>query len=245
MAAMLQLYRQKGVPNPDRFMKNYHTQLEHLVGTTIEQLNHDVPPLLQTATDILGIFRYVSHFMLEQLLNDEKLSGYADEYDLADALTTSYVLRRDNNTALLCNDNHRILALRLRQDPQNAQLAQTFCESYLKATDVRIPERWAIEYFYQFLQERAGEIETQEQRASLKREFFEQTVPYVLTLLITGRKLQGAKRNLNTLLDGDEEFKFVVNYFLRKRAYNDAPYNALRQKIDQFFSSQAKVKKNG
>ena len=79
----------------------------------------------------------------------------------------------------------------------------------------------------------------------LEMEFFNNSLPQALTLLVAKRRLQAVIRNLNTLLSGDKEFKFMVNYYLRKNAYKDDPFEKLQKKINQFFAEQAKVNKNG
>ncbi|MFC1975783.1 hypothetical protein ACFLXQ_05255, partial [Chloroflexota bacterium] len=168
MASILRLYKKMGRPNPDRFIIRNHGKIQNIIETAISQVYEDIPGELQSIVKSLGIFRYLSYSILAQLIQDGQFQEYSSEYSVADDLTTNYLFRPD---ILLYNDNHRILALKLRKQTQCTQLARDACEKYLNNPNARIPEMWAIEYLHQYLQHHSGKIDTPAQRLKIRKTF--------------------------------------------------------------------------
>jgi len=239
MASILRMYKKKGQPAPDVFLRRNRTKIQDIIETVVSQVYNDIPDELQDTIKSLGLFRYLSHSILEYLLRQKHIQGYSSKYAFADRLTTNYFLRRDMTT-LLYNDNHRILALQLRGQIEHTESVQDTCEKYLSNVNARIPEMWAIECLYQFLQHHSEKIDAQKRRLIIRESFLGEEIRRVLNILATNRDAEGIKRNLESVLQVDYEFKFAVNYYLRHKQYNNEPYKELLKQIDHFFTSKPK-----
>jgi hypothetical protein len=186
----------------------------------------------------LGIFRKVNFDILDTLLNDKHIVGYVDNMKLADDLTTGYLLGHVG--ALLCNENHHLLGIRQRGNPEFARIAQRSCWSYLQGDHIRKPEVWALEYLYQFLQSHALEADQPAKRRKIRKALFTKELPAILQLLTQDQtlpRIRETKFEIDMLLAEDREFQFVLNYFTRETAYDERPLEALRQALNRFFAA--------
>jgi hypothetical protein len=141
MASLLRLYKQTGELHPPNFFEFNAVEIQQVIEREIGQVQNDIPGELQGVIKVLGIFRQVNSHVLDFLINRGYIVGYNSGKELEDKLTTTYYLWRDG--PLLRNDNHRLLGLRRREDPECARIAQRSCEDYLiSKSSARRPETW-------------------------------------------------------------------------------------------------------
>lgn len=137
----------------------------------------------------------------------------------------------------------RLLALRLLREigsygfAWHCQRARKICATHLEEPSTQMPERWAIEYLFQSAQQHTEEIQSQQKRQQIAKDFFEKELSKALQLLIKERNPRVEQAALKRTLETDWEFRFTVNYYLRQDEYSDAPVNALLEQIDHFFAS--------
>jgi hypothetical protein len=245
MVALLKMYQQSGRPAARAFFEINAAAIQDVIDREIGQIQQDIPGELQGVIKVLGIFRQVNLYILSFLRQQGYIVGYDNPQELEDKLTMTYYLRRDG--PLLRNDNHRLLGLRRREDPQYAHIAQQSCEDYLvKKIPARRPEVWVIEYLYQFLQRFSGEINSANRRAEIQAALLHTELPHILDILVAHMDGDDRKDTYETLkkeLKEDEEFRFVVNYYTgadqySKDPYNNEPYTQLERAIDQFFHNR-------
>ncbi len=240
MARMLEMYRESGL-SPDGFLTSYAEDIQSVVLREVENIRNDIRPELRRTLDDLSVFRYLDYGLLRRLISGDAplIQGYESEYDLADKLTGTYLL--DWKGRLLRDDTtRRLLAIRLRQEvgmeafSARCRQAQALCADHLREPTIQMPEMWAIEFMYQFLQQYAEIIQTPQGRQEIRQSFFGETVPNALRLLVSNRNAKVEQNALKRALDTDWEFRFTVNYFLRQDEYGDEPYRELQRRIDEF-----------
>ncbi len=237
MAKALKLYKEHGMP-PQEFVD----QLSNTIWTDI------VKPVVSSITTKVAsssavkklmsnnVLRYMDYATLRKLIAFLEIPEVRDEFDLADQLTYSTSLNWNNH--LLRDDiTRRLIYIGLRNGSSDeflhlCQIAQIICEEAIRDNSTFYPDMWAIEYLFQFLQQRALLINNSKQRQELRGNFMSQALPKVLDWLATGRNPQEQKMHLLRSIDEDWEFMFTVNYYLRDNEYNDDAVEELKSKIN-------------
>lgn len=240
MASLLRMYKKSGAPPPRDFFDMNGEEIQQVINREVDEIEHDIPAELRPAIDAIGIFRQVNLHILSFFIGQVPgIGDYKNAAELADKLTTAYYLRRDG--PLLRNDNHRLLGLRRRADPDCAKRAQESCQDYLNRSSARKPEVWVIEYLYQFLLSLSGEVEDSSRRTKIQEKLLNEELPHILSRLVANKdhieKLD-IYETLKQELKKDDEFRFVVNYYTGKDQYGNQPYEELEKAIDQFFMKQ-------
>lgn len=236
IGSLLQLYKAENEPAAGDFFRNCASEINEVIERETGEVLHGISPTLHPVLDILGIFRKVNFDILDTLLRGGHVVGYADNMKLADELTTGYLLSHVG--VLLCNENHHLLGIRQRGNPEIARVAQDSCWRYLQGDRIRKPEAWALEYLYQFLQSHALEVDQPANRRRLRKELITTELPKVLRLLTqdqTPARFMETRYEIDLLLANDHEFQFVLNYFTRETIYDERPLEAFRQALDRFF----------
>jgi hypothetical protein len=240
MARILKMYRESGF-SPDDFLTSYADDIRDIVLREVEDVRNDIRSELRSTLDNLCIFRHFDYGMLRRLISGDAplIRGYTSEYDLADELTGTYLLHWKGR--LLRDDTtRRLLAIRLRQEvgtkefSSRCRQAQAICAEYLEDPTIQMPEMWAIEFIFQFLQQYAGAIQTLQRRGEIRQDFFGEAVPKALQLLVKNRDARVEQNALERALETDWEFRFMVNYFLRQDEYSDEPYREFQRRMDDF-----------
>jgi hypothetical protein len=246
VAQALEMYRDSGLL-PDPFVTKYSQDIWRgivapAIDATIEGLPENFPDFREVVFDRFGILRYTDHTILD-CIAQQGLSEIEDGYTLEVKLLATYLFMRGGR---LIHDDiiRRLLAIQLRQKPADrfqalCHWARSMCENRLRDPRVQGPEKWAVEYLFQSLQQYAPHIQDKEQREVARHTFFREDVAHVLDLLTQARDLppqiwQEEIKALRGAMQPDWEFQFVVNYYLRESQYNDAPYQQLQAQIDQF-----------
>jgi hypothetical protein len=189
--------------------------------------------------DELGTLSVCRRFIPRLLrgLIERGLIQHDDEYRLADELAATYLVTRKHG--FLQDDiTRRLLAMWLRHEKTNhfikiCQAAREIYADHLSNPTTARPEIVAIELLYQDLQlgyyQQASN--TRQKRAELGEKFFAALDDHLRTL-IAERNAREMMDNLIDALENDWEFQFVINYFLREDAYNEQPYQKLKQHVD-------------
>jgi hypothetical protein len=232
MARLLRQYREKGLL-PDEFLVEFLGEVNHgqdrIVKPAIDGAYNSIGPELRGVFSTICVFRYLTTHLLKDVLGGEHplLQEY-DEHDLADELTKTQYLHRDGY--LLEDDiTRRLLAIRLRRDNvsdfvESCRTAKTCCEKQLRKPTSRQPAKWAIECLFQFLQQYAGKITVAGIRDEARGKLLEQELPRVVDMLVDGRDIREEFHVFQQELTRDWEFRFTLNYFLRRDQYDESLY---------------------
>jgi hypothetical protein len=243
MARVLELYEERKYPPDDFFRYSADEIWKDIVYPEANAVHNDIRRRLRRVFDDLSIFRYLDYSVLRRLLDEAAYPERESEFDLADELTSTYLMGWKGR--LLRDDiTRRLLAIRLLLEigPQlfakHCQRAQGIYAAHLQEPNAQVPERWAIEYLFQYLQQYTEAIQIRQKREEIRQSFFGETVPEALQLLVgvNGRNAQEEHKALKQTLEVDWEFRFTVNYFLRQDEYNDEPYRELQRRMDDSLS---------
>lgn len=245
MARVLQQYKESGRA-PETFVDARSDKIwNEIVRPVVSSIADEFPTTFGVHKLMRNnVLRYMDYTALRKLVDFLEISEVRDasnfdEIDLSDKLTGAALLNWDNY--LLHDDiTRRLMCLGLRNDRRDefvrfCQNAQTVCEERLRdtSTPTPTPDRWAIEYLFQFLQQHALLISKPEQRRELRNIFISQELPKVLQWLRAGRRPKEQKRFLLWAIDQDWEFMFTVNYYLRHTEYNDDVIKELKSEVDR------------
>lgn len=244
IASVLRLYEERPPYSVDDFFGYFTDEIwENLVWPQSDAIRKDINPSLRRIFDDLSIFRYLDYNVLQELLDQRSFATkYADAVDFADVLTGDYLMAWEGRF-LRDGITRRLLVLRFLREigPQafalHCQRAQKLCAVRLQNSSSQSPERWTVELWFQFLQQRTSDIHLHQKRTQVRNLFFEKAVPRALQLLVKDRNAREEQSTLKRTLDSDWEFRFTVNYYLRKNQYSDEPYHALQTNIERFFAS--------
>lgn len=251
MVLVLKLYEEKGKGyEPEQFFQHFADEIwENIVWPESDALRQDIDRKLRRIFDDLSIFRYLDYNVLQELLKNISFSDYDDEFDLADALTKSYLMTWQGR--FLRDDiTRRLLVLRFlreigtKQFRLHCQRARKICVTQLQSASTQIPERWTIEYWFQSLQQYTEEVSSQQRRCEIKEHFFNHDLSTGLQLLVKNRAPRVEHAALKRALETDWEFGFTVNYYLRDKQYSDQPYQDLQENIDSFFTEKQSGENN-
>lgn len=247
MAQVLKRYEEAEESSPDEFFRSAVDEIrKDIVWREIDAIRMDIDSDLRRILDDLSIFRFLDYSLLRDLLSQVPFSVYGSAFDLADKLTQTFLMDWEGR-CLTDSITRRLLALRLLQEvgPEafawHCQRAQKICAARLKDEASQMPEKWAVEFMFQSLQEYAGKIQTEQQRETVRRKFYDQVVPTILQLLIKNRTIQEELDTLLRVLKKDLEFRFTINYYLRQNQYTDEPFDELHRRIERFLDEFTKV----
>lgn len=245
MAHMLEMYKDKGVP-PDVFLEHYGSTIwRGVVRDCIESTLNEIPSGHEYLRELLEracVFRFLDYRTLREL-KEGLLTKKLDEYDLADALTTRYLLEWKGRF-LKDEITRRLLTVKLRNEtphefPKRCEQVIGICKDRLALSNVNSPETWTIEFLYQSLQCQALHVQEPEQRSKMRDAFLQQ-ISGALKIFYRretlGDRWIEEKEALKQAIRGDWEFQFTVNYYLRDNNYNEEPYKKMEQQIDTFFA---------
>jgi hypothetical protein len=241
----LNLYNSLGML-PDPFVRQHALALwDQAVRPAIDDVCAGIDPKWLPLLEELSIFRRFDTVVLRDLIKRLRLP-YRNEDNLAQELTGTHIVHWDAPDQRYLEDGitRRLLVLKqARAAPpgdlaRRCEYAQSVCAARLSKPATQGPHLWAIEFMFQFLQRHIGGIATPEQRARIADRLFSQAAPEAIRRLLAVKARDGREeyRSLRARLEEDWEFRLTVNYFLRERRYNEAPYRMLLRVIEQAFS---------
>lgn len=237
---------------PDEIFHKYREILEKIckgyTDRVATQIHRTLPEPLSEVFEILSVYRKYNVRLLKEILTtvnpryNQDLELEKRVLMLEEDLTATYMVRRVDR---FIQDEimRRMLALWLFRTKTSQFLdwckqAKQIYEDDLKTVGCE-PETIAIEGLYQEL--RYGYCSggsTIENRKDLRDEFFapDGTLDRYLGLLAGQNELafEDTRRNLLNALKEDWEFRFSINFFLRRDYYDDKPYEQMRRVIEQF-----------
>lgn len=228
--------------------------LRFLLKVWEEELNQEQDPILQDQSgkreeqnsEMILIERHVQ--ASSQIAGFLEHPGQQPEHALANRLTETYLYSRERR---LLRDaiTRRLLAIRFRYcDPEGFRSqclnAQRICAEYILGKDQ--PERWMIEFLFQWLQQYANDIQEDQQRINIRRQFFAEVLPKGMYLYFHERIVAPfeAQDEYDALIDAlheDWEFIFTVNFILRKDEYSNEPFEELHEKILASFEGRGSI----
>lgn len=245
MAGALQEYEKSGM-GPESFVKNHSEKIWNEIVKPVFNYIATEFPTTDGADQLMknNVLRYMDRKVLRKLADNIEISkewgtnGF-DEYNLSLTLTKAALLNKNKDNHLLHDDiTRRVVCLGLRNGSKDefvrlCQAAQTICEERLHDISNSTPDKWAIEYLFQFLQQHALLIHDAEQRRALRKNLIAKELPKVWQLLKSGREAKEQQSNLQDSIDNDWEFMFTVNYYLREAKYNDEPIRELKSAVER------------
>jgi Trypsin-like peptidase domain len=248
MAKVLQLFEERG-GSPETIMGRQKDRIwNEIVGPVVSNIEAGFPtPFGVHKLMKNNVLRYMDYAALREVVNLLEISEVQqandfDEIDLSDTLTGAALLNW--NEYLLHDDITRRLisiGLRTRKGDEFVELcrkAQKICEERLLDETTPNPDKWAIEYLFQYLQQHASLISRLEHRRELHDNLLSQELPKVLQWLATGRRAREQQGHLLRSIDRDWEFMFTTNYYLRGTEYNDRPIRELKTEVNRILGKQ-------
>lgn len=225
--------------SPDIFIESHRENIwKDIVNPTVLTVRDAIPRRLCKHLDALSIFRYLDEGILKELIKKKIITEYADAHDLADELTSTFLLSRDGRL-LKDSITRRLLSLRLLKEIGSTEFethckrAYSICLKKLQKPETQMPEKWALEALFQSLQKHAAFVHSPKRRAAIRLEFFDKSVPEVIPTLFDGRNKREESLALIDALEKDWEFRFAMNYYLRENQYMDEPYQEFVHFIEQ------------
>ncbi len=253
IAKILKLYKQEEYPDPDDFFdENAEQILDEVVYPEINVMRNGIAPDLRRVFDELSFFRFLDTSILRDLLERTPRLNFTDAFDLENKLRGTYLMDpwlegrflRDGITREL------ILLRFLSADGEEyfayeCQNARSLCQAKLQKNTTQLPDKWLLEYYYQYLQEHAGRIHLPVERRSLRKIFLDDVIAEGFKLFAAHWNVREFRNVIKTALDADWQFEFTANYFMRDDDYiekvSDSPYEQLKARLMALVDSDAMV----
>lgn len=241
IAYALKKYRTSGF-DPDEFLYYEGENVIDYVLEVAELAKSNVPRKILDVLDFLCVFRYFDIGVLRLIFEKENpvFVGHIDIHDIVDKLRLTHLIIQKGR--LLQDDiTRRLLTIKLHhkigeQDFKDRCVqAQNIYAEYLGGYTFT-PERWAIEYLFQFLQQHIDDSRNISERKTIRESFFDQQIPFILQRLTNGRDSKEEFGALEAALKDDWEFRFMVNYILRARTYSNEPYQSFLEQVETFLT---------
>lgn len=222
--------------------EQYRTQIKQISFEEAAWVRANIPNHVRTIFDILCLYRRLDIPLFNELLQKGVIwhGAAEDGYELRSKLLETYLINWTDESRRYVSDSivRRMLTIWLYRNLSADEF--TFrCEQaksfYLQRLQHATESRpyWAIEVLFEFLQSNIFLIEDQSSRSQLSQTFFEEKLPSVLDPLFENCDDPRTERDsLVGVLEQDWEFCFTLNYYLRDLVYNDAPYRAMLQAIE-------------
>lgn len=241
IAQALRIY--DGSP-PDMFFQSFSKSISNITVDNASNVLNGLPEQFSDLTpiilDYLNVFRYFDKQVLTHILR-EATCKVPERRNLEDRLVFTYLFTRSKG--IIYDDIvRRVLAIRLCW--ANPGMFSDLCRrardiyAHRMQEDTRSPEKWAIEYLFQSLQQYAYNTHEVSERNKLRQSFFRRRggdIDNMLILLTKSQKdISEMKDFLIEELNKDWEFQFTINYYLRDTQYTEQPYNDLITTIERF-----------
>jgi hypothetical protein len=246
ISRILRTYKEHGCPPPETFFNEHEEEIWKIVYAEVDDIRLGIAKNLRRVFDDISIFRYLDIGILKELLEKSPFLEFQDAYDLHDQLQQTYRLEPSwaNGPFLRDSMTRKLIALRLLDETgatafkHYCQSAQDICAERLSSPTTQQPDKWLIEYLYQFLQKSTGEIKDRQYRARLRDEFFGFTIQRSFDIFKQNREPREFRATIQNTFQEDLEFRFAVNYYLRDSLYVDdhnSPYEQLVRQLTQMF----------
>jgi hypothetical protein len=242
MAQILDLFINENLEF-DLFFENYDNEIwKTILYPIIQEIRNEISNSsidLINVIDEICIYRYLDAYTLRYIIQKRNLNTISDEFKLADELTQNYILTRKDR---FYKDDitRRLLTIWQWRNSSGAFSdacleAQNQCQQRLLDTKVNDPERWAIEYLFQALQQHVNSIKIMSTRKETSEKFFSDYLPLALRYLFEDRDYWEEHNALIQAMEDDWEFQYTVNYYLRENdQYTSEPYEKIKEFIDNF-----------
>jgi hypothetical protein len=243
ISKILTLYKEQAYPNPDVFFDEQGEQiLNEVVYPEIDIMRKGIAQGMRRVFDDLSFFRFLDASILRKMLSRSQYLGFEDEYDLENKLRSTYLMDPWAEGHFLRDGITReLIVLRLLSENGDEFLAdgcqnvQHLCKQKLEDPTTQLPDKWLIEYLFQYLQQCAGKIHSRASRMQIRERFLNQVIPDGFALFSALRHAREYKTAIEKTLAEDTQFEFTANYFLRDSEYvdgtPDSPYEMLRAKL--------------
>lgn len=245
MVHILETFQAAGTTTEKFFYsQQYQMQIKEIAFQEVSWARASIKTPLRKIFDILCVYRRLDYVLLRRLLDEGSIwqAIAEDEYELMVKLKETFLINWTDKTRRHLSDDivRRMLITRLREDLPTAQF-KLFCDQakdfYLERlkSSPEFRTYWAVEALFEFIQGHVAEIYQETDRQRLRQEFFAQELPHVLHILLQDcDDPRPEKDSLVGVLEEDWEFRFTLNYYLRKydNIYDDTPYKEMLQRIE-------------
>jgi hypothetical protein len=228
---------------------NAQPQIDAIVEGVLEKILQSISEDLQKHFLTLSIYRCYDLRLLEKMQQIEVLPPEPDFVKLEEKLPFTYLVERGREwdySFLRDGVVRRLLALKVMKEPdggflkrcqQARQIYKNAIEEYDELTYVMV-----LEALYQELHCRYfATMQGLSDRIALSEEFFRPggILDQYLMKLKTKKYWQNMKKALERLLadadqNGEWEFQFIIDFYLRQSDFNDDPYQQLCQRVKAF-----------
>ena len=231
---------------PEDFNQKTYKEYEEIVLNEALKVRSSIPPDLQTAFDVLSVFRRYDYHLLKNIISMKLIHyrGGADKLERA-LLATRFVKRKPEG--FLRDDIVRhLLKVRLIHDNMDrfielCHAAEQIYEKELRSSTSSRPEYMVIELCYQKLQSAYHKSDKSPISREAFRNEFDEILNRYLKMINEKPDARDIGANLIAILEerDDWEFEFAVNYFLRGGQYNNEPYENMLNQIRMFFDPES------
>jgi hypothetical protein len=205
------------------------------------RIRESIPRSLRDICDALSVFRRYNYRILQRIIDAGLIDQTGDVDSLEKALTATYLMKRKRDGFIQDEIVRRLLAIRLRWEEHTrfirlCENARQIYEQDLQGATLR-PDQIALETLYQELQLRYfRSSQTLGERKALRKEFLADSgiLNRYLQVLAPKPNASDILADLQVCLedeDGDWEFHFVVNFYLRGVRYCNEPYVKIMEQV--------------
>ena len=247
VARVLGMYRDENSVSPTAFFQeNEERIIRDAVYPEIDDVRLGIAKDLSRVFDQLSAFRFLDTDILKKYVEEKPYLRADDEFALSDRLRNTYLMDPWAGGHFLKDGiTRRLIPLRLINVDGTDYVsflsceAHKICEEKLGKIETQMPDKWLIEYYFQFLQQYLGQIQSVDVRNKLREEFFSSVIKEGFDLFISIRDPRRFCQAVVDTLSKDGEFEFTVNYYLRNDTYvdgDDSPYQQFYAQLMSLFA---------
>jgi hypothetical protein len=224
-----------GYPIQDFFVGKKEQHYKNVLKKVIDGIRYHITDQLRDIISTLSVVRRFDPLFLRWFIEKGLITWSKSEYELENLLLQTYLVNRENS--FLKDDiTRRLLAIHLRKT--DLQYFIKVCEESISCYHVMLKdlktyksELVAIEILYQKLQLLVYKGYDD------KDQFFE-SLAETLHALVSEQDSWAVMDSFIEYLSDDWEFRFTLNYLLRKEIYSDEyPFKELMERIEDFKQS--------
>lgn len=225
----------------------YYKTTENIINTILQGIINKCSESLYELLLKLSVFRKYNGVLLQKIIESDTFKiNYKNANSLETKLLNTHLLSRIDGEFIQDDIVRRLLCIQLRKKLENQEFskwcheANRIYKEYLKRIKISSHLHLiALEALYQEMHYKYYHSEqTIEDRKKLYDKFFQEILYYYLNLLSTKDKNSVFSLREIFQSETDWEFRFILNFFLRKEHYTDVPYQRLLSEVDNFINTK-------
>ncbi len=252
VARVLGLYDQDSASSPEHFFRDNEKQIHDVVYPEIDDIRLGISEDLRRVFDELSAFRFLDTDILKKYVEEKDYLESYDEFSLSDRLRNTYLMDDKWSGGYFLRDGitRRLIPLRLIKGEgvffisHLCKKAQKICSENLEKIETQMPDKWLIEYYFQYLQQFLGKIQNKAERKRIHDEFFSTVIDKGFQAFSNVRDPRRYRSAVLDTIRNDDEFAFMVNYYLRDDEYENmgiSPYEKFETYLTSLFQQSRLV----